>query len=129
MTDKMARTFPTAYKLKAIKRAEGGEGVLPVALGIWRKLLHDWIKAWKADGPAGLNRKRGPKPGPRKLRPLTKPADKGSSGELGITVTVHLTSVIVSCTVTVIPDQSTIIRMESSSIGKTRLRGARALAP
>jgi transposase len=67
MTDKMAiRTFPTAYKLKAIKRAEGGEGVLPVArkLGISRKLLHDWIKAWKADGPAGLNRKRGPKPGP-----------------------------------------------------------------
>jgi transposase-like protein len=53
MTDKMAiRTFPTAYKLKAIKRAEGGEGVLPVArkLGISRKLLHDWIKAWKADG-------------------------------------------------------------------------------
>jgi hypothetical protein len=25
------RTFPTAFKLKAIKRAEGGEGVLPVA--------------------------------------------------------------------------------------------------
>jgi hypothetical protein len=25
------RQFPTAYKLKAIKRAEGGEGVLPVA--------------------------------------------------------------------------------------------------
>ena len=73
MTDKMAiRTFPTAYKLKAIKRAEGGEGVLPVArkLGISRKLLHDWIKAWKAYGPEGLNRKRGPKPGPRKLKPL-----------------------------------------------------------
>ena len=32
MTDKMAiRTFPTTFKLKAIKRAEGGEGVLPVA--------------------------------------------------------------------------------------------------
>src|SRR5437763_11130490 len=72
MTDKMAiRTFPTTYKLKAIKRAEG-EGVLPVArkLGISRKLLHDWIKAWKAHGPEGLNRKRGPKPGPRKLKPL-----------------------------------------------------------
>lgn len=85
MTDKIAiRTFPTAYKLKAIKRAAGGEGVLPVArkLGIPRKLLHDWIKAWKAHGPAGLNRKRGPKPGPRKLRPLTEPAAKGSSGEL-----------------------------------------------
>ena len=29
-------------------------------LGISRKLLHDWIKAWKAHGPEGLNRKRGP---------------------------------------------------------------------
>jgi len=58
--------------LKAIKRAEGGEGVLPVArkLGISRKLLHDWIKAWKAHGPEGLNRKRGPKPGPRRLKPV-----------------------------------------------------------
>ena len=25
------RRFPTAFKLNAIKRAEGGEGVLPVA--------------------------------------------------------------------------------------------------
>jgi transposase-like protein len=67
-----SRQYPTAYKLKAIERAEGGEGVLPVAreLGISRKLLHDWIKAWKAHGPEGLNRKRGPKPGPRKLKPL-----------------------------------------------------------
>ncbi|MBR0751619.1 helix-turn-helix domain-containing protein [Bradyrhizobium jicamae] len=63
------RQFPTAYKLKAIKRVERGEGVLPVAreLGISRKILHDWIKAWNADGPDGLNRKPGPKPGPRKL--------------------------------------------------------------
>ncbi|MGY8705106.1 helix-turn-helix domain-containing protein [Bradyrhizobium sp. 18BD] len=47
------RQFPTAYKLKAIKRVERGEGVLPVAreLGISRKILHDWIKAWKAHGP------------------------------------------------------------------------------
>src|SRR5262245_12498828 len=63
MTDKMTiRMFRTVYKLKEIKRAEGGEGVLPVArkLGISRKLLHDWIEAWKAEGPAGLNRKRGP---------------------------------------------------------------------
>ena len=35
------RQFPTAYKLKAIKRVERGEGVLPVAreLGISRKIL------------------------------------------------------------------------------------------
>jgi transposase len=73
------RQFPTAFKLKAIKRAEEGEGVLPLArkLGISRKLLHDWIKAWKAHGPEGLNRKRGPKPGPRRLKPL--PAEKRSA--------------------------------------------------
>lgn len=72
------RQFPTAYKLKAIKRVERGEGVLPIAreLGISRKLLHDWIKAWKVHGPEGLNRKRGPKPGPRKLRPLAVYDDK-----------------------------------------------------
>jgi hypothetical protein len=29
-----------------------------------------------------LNRKRGPKPGPRKFRPPAEPAAKGSSGEL-----------------------------------------------
>ena len=72
------RQFPTAYKLKAIKRVEG---VLPVAreLGISRKILHDWIKAWKAQGPEGLNRKPGPKPGPRKLRAPETYDDKRSA--------------------------------------------------
>ena len=57
--------YPTAYKVKAIKRVERGEGVLPVAreLGISRKLVHDWIKAWKVHGSEGLNRRPGPKPG------------------------------------------------------------------
>ncbi|MGJ5069843.1 transposase [Bradyrhizobium oligotrophicum] len=75
------RQFPTAYKLKAIKRVERGEGVLPVArdLGIARKLLHEWIKAWKAEGPEGLNRKRGPKPGPHKLKPVATYDDKRSA--------------------------------------------------
>lgn len=75
------RQFPTAYKLKAIKRVERGEGVLPVAreLGISRKILHDWIKAWNADGPDSLNRKPGPKPGPRKLKPLATYDDKRSA--------------------------------------------------
>ena len=75
------RQFPTAYKLKAIKRVEGGEGVLPVAreLGISRKILHDWIKAWKAQGPEGLNRKPGPKPGPRKLKAPATYDDKRSA--------------------------------------------------
>jgi transposase len=84
MADKVKfKAFPTAFKLAAIKRLETGEAVLPLArkLGVSRKLLHDWRKAWKLHGPAGLNRKRGPKPGPRKLRPLAEPA-KGSIGEL-----------------------------------------------
>jgi transposase len=78
------RAFPTAFKLAAIKRLEAGEAVLPLArkLGVSRKLLHDWRKAWNLHGPAGLNRKRGPKPGPRKLRPLAEPPAKGGGGEL-----------------------------------------------
>jgi len=75
------RQFPTAFKLKAIKRVERGDGVLPVAreLGISRKILHDWIKAWRAHGPEGLNRKPGPKPGPRKLKPPPSYDDKRSA--------------------------------------------------
>jgi transposase len=73
--------YPTGYKVKAIKRVERGEGVLPIAreLGISRKVLHDWIKAWKAHGPEGLNRKPGPKPGPRKLKPVQTYDDKRSA--------------------------------------------------
>jgi transposase-like protein len=35
---------------------------LPLAreLGVSRKILHDWRKAWDLHGPSGLNRKRGP---------------------------------------------------------------------
>jgi transposase-like protein len=75
------RQFPTAFKLKAIKRVERGDGVLPVAreLGISRKILHDWIKAWKAHGPEGLNRRPGPKPGPRKLKLPPSYDDKRSA--------------------------------------------------
>ena len=65
--------YPTAFKLKAIKRVERGEGVLPVArdLGVTRKALHDWVRAYKTMGPEGLNRKRGPKPGRRRLKPVS----------------------------------------------------------
>ena len=85
MADKMTcRTFPTAFKLAAIKRLKAGEAVLPLAreLGVSHRLLHNWRKAWELHGPSGLNRKRGPKPGPRKLRPLAEPAPKGGSREL-----------------------------------------------
>jgi len=68
----------------AIRRLKAGEAVLPLAreLGVSRKLLHDWRKAWDLHGPSGLNRKRGPKPGPRKFRALAEPAAKDNRGEL-----------------------------------------------
>lgn len=76
--------YPLAFKLKAIKRVERGEGVLPVArdLGVTRKALHDWMRAYKAFGPDGLNRKRGPKPGRRRLKPVPDAASGEGRGTL-----------------------------------------------
>jgi transposase len=86
MTDKFKlKTFPTAFKLAAIKRLEAGEAVLPLArkLGVSRKLLHDWRKAWRLHGPAGLNRKRGPKPGPPQVTPVSRTSGKGQQRRTG----------------------------------------------
>ena len=85
MTQKTTiRTYPTAFKVAAIRRLEVGEAVLHVAreLGVSRKLLHDWKKAWGLKGPQGLNRKRGPKPGSKLMRPVAKAAHQGGAGEL-----------------------------------------------
>ena len=76
--------YPAAFKLKAIKRVERGEGVSAVArdLDVTRKALHDWLRAYKQLGPEGLNRKRGPKPGRRRLKPVADTASgKGRSGQ------------------------------------------------
>lgn len=75
--------LPTALKLKAIKRVERGEGVVPVSrdLGVTRKALHDWIRAYKAFGAEGLNRKPGRKPGRRMLKPIAEPATSNSSSQ------------------------------------------------
>ncbi|WP_347336728.1 helix-turn-helix domain-containing protein [Bradyrhizobium manausense] len=53
--------------MKASKRVERGQLLLPGCrgFGISRKILHDWIEAWNADGPDGLNRKPRPKPRPQ----------------------------------------------------------------
>ena len=85
MTQKITiRTYPTAFKVAAIRRIETGEAVLHVAreLGVSRKLLHDWKKAWGLKGLDGLNAKRGPKPGPKLIRPVENEAPKGNVGEL-----------------------------------------------
>jgi transposase len=63
-----ARVFSPAFKQAAIARVEAGEPVGAVAreLGLARRVLYRWREAWRAEGAAGLNRKRGRKVGWRK---------------------------------------------------------------
>ena len=82
MTDSLshplrARTFSPAFKQAAVARVEAGEALAGVArsLGIARKLLYEWRHAWRADGLAGLSRRRGRKPGWRARGPDLAPDD------------------------------------------------------
>jgi transposase-like protein len=69
------RVFTTEFKERAVLRLEAGASASALAseLGVRRKLLYDWRQAYREHGAAGLNRKRGPKPG--KLRVRQKPAE------------------------------------------------------
>lgn len=60
-----ARTFSPAFKEAAVARVDAGETLALVArsLNITRKILYDWRNAFRAEGLAGLSRKRGRKPG------------------------------------------------------------------
>jgi transposase-like protein len=72
-----------------VKRLRKGESVLGLArkLGLSRKILHDWRKAYEADGVAGLNRKPGPKPGSRRAKPSYVPGAAKGTGELAQALT------------------------------------------
>jgi transposase-like protein len=79
------RQYSTELKEEIVLRLEAGERVAAVAAetGIRRKLLYQWRHAYRAKGVAGLNRKRGRKPGSKlagssALRPPASPS--GSSG-------------------------------------------------
>jgi len=65
MSDQPQRAFSTQFKERVVLRLEAGERLSAVAdeLGIRRKLLYQWRHAYRKQGVAGLNRKRGPKPG------------------------------------------------------------------
>ena len=65
MSDQVPRQYTTEFKERAVLRLEAGEqfSTLAAELGVRRKLLYEWRKAWRVDGVAGLNRKRGPVPG------------------------------------------------------------------
>ena len=69
------RVFSTAFKQDVMLRLEAGDSLagLSRALGIRRKVLYDWRKAWRGEGLAGLNRKRGRKPGWTKPPPEIPP--------------------------------------------------------
>jgi transposase len=81
MLDQRMRVFSTALKAGVVGRLEGGEALAAVAreLGIARKLLYEWRSAWRQFGMAGLNRKRGPKPGRRRLSARAPPELVGDS--------------------------------------------------
>jgi transposase len=84
MSDRRMRVFSTAFKANVVRRLEAGEALASVSkeLGVARKLLYEWRSAWRRLGVAGLNRKRGRKPGYRALsdRP---PSELGSDGRIG----------------------------------------------
>jgi transposase len=69
-----ARTFSPAFKQAAVARVEAGEALAFVArsLNITRKILYDWRNAFRAEGLAGLSRKRGRKPGWRAQRRIAE---------------------------------------------------------
>lgn len=81
---KPQRSYSRAFKIALLVRLDRGERLAEVAkeAGIRRKLLYEWRDAFRKDGEAGLNRKRGPKPGPRTLKPPPEPALPGSPQEL-----------------------------------------------
>jgi len=67
MSKPTVRVFTSKFKQTAVKRIEAGERLRAVAeeLGVRRKLLYDWRAAWRAEGLAGFNKKRGPRPKPK----------------------------------------------------------------
>lgn len=74
------RVYSTAFKERAAQRLASGESAssLALELGVRRKLLYDWHRAWRRDGVAGLNRKRGPKP---KAERIAAAGERRASGD------------------------------------------------
>jgi transposase len=78
MSEASPRVYSTTFKVDLVARLERGEPVARLAREseVARKLIYDWLKAYRAHGAAGLNRKRGRKVGWRVTR---------------VTVTLYLT--------------------------------------
>jgi transposase len=80
-----ARVFTPAFKQAAVSRLDAGEPVSAVArdLGVARRVVYRWREAYRAEGSAGLSRKRGRKVGWRKPPPGERPpgVQDGAPGE------------------------------------------------
>ena len=76
MSQQGMRTFSTEFKEALVLRLEAGERIAAVSeeLKIRRKLLYEWRAAYRKLGAAGLNRKRGRKPGGARASPDAAPA-------------------------------------------------------
>lgn len=83
MSGQAPRVFSTAFKEQAVQRLEAGESAsgLAAELGVRRKLLYDWQKAYRREGVAGLNRKRGPKPKGQRATAPTAPTGRKPAGD------------------------------------------------
>ncbi len=84
MSQQGMRTFSTEFKEAVVLRLEAGERLAAVAdeLEIRRKLLYEWRAAYRKLGAAGLNRKRGRKPGRARASPDAAPATPASLSDL-----------------------------------------------
>ena len=84
MSQQGMRTFSTEFKQAVVLRLEAGERIAAVAeaLKIGRKLLYEWRASYRKLGAAGLNRKRGPKPGVARAGPDAAPGTPAPLTEL-----------------------------------------------
>jgi len=85
MSQQGMRTFSTEFKEAVVLRLEAGERIAAVSdeLKIRRKLLYEWRAAYRKLGVAGLNRKRGRKPGGgARASPETAPATPAPLADL-----------------------------------------------
>ena len=86
MSEKLPyRSFTTEFKEAAALRISKGEKVMPLGreLGVPRKLLYNWHKAWAAFGVEGLNRRRGRSLGAKLVNKTPDVASKSAASELG----------------------------------------------
>jgi transposase len=84
MSQQGMRAFSTEFKEAVVLRLEAGERIAAVSdeLRIRRKLLYEWRAAYRKLGAAGLNRKRGRKPGGARAGPDAAPAPLAPLSEL-----------------------------------------------